>query len=210
MKKLIYSILLLSIPALSFAQDTGIYDQPDKDQNDETEKKEMYIAKTYLGPSIGINNISGMIGFLAEVNIVKNVTLTGGLGMGAWGYKASLGGRYYRNYPKGIFYGLGISTATGGKEVEVDLNVEPDNRKETVKMDLDQVFNVNLSLGYQFRLGKRARFNFEVGYSVPLQDEPYKVSNSNSNFVLSSDGKKAMDFSTPGGLILGIAFTFGI
>jgi hypothetical protein len=204
MKNLLLLVSFLIIPVLSYSQEPDIYDQPEP----EPEQKPVIIPKTFLGPSVGINNISGVIGFLAEVNIVKNVSLTGGVGIGAWGYKASLGGRYYRNYPKGVFYGLGISTATGGKDQEIELTVEPNNEKQTVTMDLDQVYNVNLSIGYQFRIGKKARFNFEVGYSAALQNEPYEV--TTPGVQLTKESRQVMDFMSPSGLIFGLAFTFGI
>ena len=201
MKRLLNLILLLIIPVLLYSQDPGIYDQP------ETEQKQVIIPKIFLGPSLGINNICGMIGFLAEVNIVKNFSLAGGVGVGFWGYKASLAGRYYNHYPRGVYYCLGISAASGYNDITYNLKVKPDSSMD-VDMILHPAYNLNISIGYQFKIGKKNRLNLEIGYSLPLNNNLYEV--KTPGVELTDESKQVMDLLTPGGLIIGMAFSFGI
>jgi hypothetical protein len=203
MKRSIFFILLISLSVFSFPQQQGKYDSSSVERQQRNS-----VPKFYIGPGVGIKNISGMIGMLAEVNVVKNFSLAGGLGIGIWGYKVSLQARYYRSVPKGVFYGLGLSTASGLKSTEMELLVEPDDKTRKVEMDLLRVYNINLSIGYQFRLGRKTRLGFEIGYSVPLQTKFYTV--NTPGVVLTKESEQTMDFRTPGGLIVGLAFSFGL
>jgi hypothetical protein len=207
MKRSVFFILLISLSVFSFAQQQGaIYDSSAAER-----PQRKSVPKFYIGAGVGINNISGMVGILAEVKVVKNFSLTGGLGIGPWGYKVSLQSRYYRNIPKGVFYGLGLSTASGSKDTQMQLMVEPDkpdNVLQKVDMDLLRVYNINLSIGYQFRLGRKTRLGFEIGYSVPLQTEFYTI--DDPSIVLTKESEATMSTWSPGGLIFGISFSFDL
>jgi hypothetical protein len=203
MKRVVTFILFTAIFACSFSQGTGIYDAPLE------EKPQLkFIPGKFIGPGVGVNNISGMIGLLAEIHIYKNFSLAGGAGIGLWGGKTSIQARYYKHYPISIFYGLGMSTAYGIKNYEPKLSIEPDGNTEKVKMDLNKVRCINFSIGQQFRLGRRMRLNFELGYAIPLQTKFYEV--KTPGVVLTKQSEQSMDTMTPGGLIVGIAFSTGL
>jgi len=203
MKKSIALIFLLSIFFYSFSQERKL------DDSLLVEKpKQVFTSGFYFGPSIGSNNISGIIGILAEARVYKNFTLAGGLGILFWGPKFSLQARYYKKYPLSFYYGLGISSISGFKGRIINLNVEPEGKPEDVNLDYADVKLINISIGDQLRLGRRTRLNFEFGYAIPMQTEFYKI--KTSGVVLTKDSENLLDSMAPGGFILGITFSLGL
>lgn len=149
-----------------------------------------------------------MIGVLAELHVYKKITIAGGLGMGSWGGKYSVQARYYRRYPVGVFYGIGLTTATGAKDYEMELEVKNEEDLKKVKMDLHKINCINITIGQHLRLGKRMRLNFELGYAIPLQNDFYEI--KTSGVELTKTSEQQMDLLTPGGLIVGAAFSLAI
>lgn len=166
-----------------------------------------YVPKAFLGTSTGFNNMNGMLGITGEIQLVKNVSVFGAAGFGGWGTKATAGVKYYRNFPYGTHFGMSYSGAGGFKDFKTTLDTETPGGKKEVTMDLEKAHNINLVIGYNWRLFKRGRFHLEFGYSVPLEDKPYTIT---SGDVLSEEGEMAMNFITPGGLIMGIGFSVGL
>jgi hypothetical protein len=164
-------------------------------------------APFYLGIGTGINNVCGMAGILAELQVYKNVSLAGGVGLGGWGYKSSIGIRIYHSYPRKLFYGIGFSSASGMKNFEYDIETTRSS-KEKVTFDLNRANNLNLSLGYQWRLGRNSRLNMELGYSIALQSNAYDI--KTTGVILTDNSKAVMDFIVPGGLMFGLGLTFGL
>lgn len=191
-------LLVLSLPAFS-----QTYDYPER-KIDPTE----FVPGGYLGLSTGINNFNGMLGINGELKIVKNLTAAGGAGIGGWGYKFAAAIRYYIHYPKGWCFGLGYSSATGVKGFEAELETSYPGGDQIVLLNLNRANNLNLTGGYQWRLGKRFRLGLEIGYAFPLQDQAWEV--VSENVVLSDTSEQVMNILTPGGLIIGFGFSVGI
>jgi hypothetical protein len=189
--------------ASTFIKGQGIYDVPDEKKQQPT-----FVPHIYIGPGVGINNISGMMGAILELHVCKPFSLVGGLGLGNWGAKYSAQARFYRRFPIGVFYGFGISGTTGVKNYEIKLDVEDHEEKVNVKMNLHKVNCLNFSIGQQFRLGSRMRLNFELGYAIALTSNFYDI--KTPDIVLTQKSKDAMEFNRPGRLILGVAFSIGI
>jgi hypothetical protein len=203
MKK--YSILSCCFIAFVFttARGQGLYDAPLE------EKKQLaFVPNIFIGPGVGTNNISGMMGVLAELHVYKKITVAGGMGISYWGGKFSFQTRFYRRYPVGVFYGIGLSTSTGMKSYKMDLEVENKQDPVNVEMELHKVNCLNLSIGQHLKLGRRMRLNFELGYAIPLQADFYDIKTPDVQLTDASENQMAL--LAPGGLILGIALSLGL
>jgi hypothetical protein len=169
-------------------------------------KTDVKYPGVFVGLSAGINHHAGLLGLSLDVNVVKNLSLFGGVGVGGWGYKTSVGLKYYKQYPYGVSYFGGLSHASGMKDFETELETSSGS-KEKVKLDLFGINNLNLGMGYVWKVGNNMRFGLDFGYSICLSQKKYEVK---SGQTLSSNAEKVMDILVPGGLILGLAFNFGI
>jgi hypothetical protein len=199
--KLVYFAALLII--FSFDGYTQAYEYPEQSM----EALE-FIPEGFLGMSTGINNFNGLLGINGEIKIIRNLTLAGGIGIGSWGYKFAGALRYYIHYPRGFYFGLGYSTATGLKGFETELETTRPGGNQLVELNLNRANNLNLTSGIQWRLGKRFRLGLEFGYSVPLQDKAWDL--VTSNVELSDNSEQVLEILTPGGLIVGFGFSVGI
>ena len=203
MKKFAIVFIALLPPVYVFSQ----YQDPDMDQVESKQVINTY--PLYLGLGSGVNHYSGIIGLTTEGNISGNFSAVGDLGIGDLGYKFSAGLRYYQHYPKGLFYGVGISYTPGIDSTRVKLETTQSTGKTTdVDLKINKIETLNLSLGYAWTLGKRFRFNLELGYAILLPDTPYEV--LTPGVKLTSTSKQAMNLITPGGLLLGFGFSFGM
>jgi hypothetical protein len=182
---------------------TQAYIYPERDG-----EKVEYIPGGFIGTGTGINNFNGILGLTAEALILRNITLAGAAGIGAWGYKFSIAGRYYLNYPKGVLFGLGYSSCTGLKNMEIELDTDVPGGNERVIVDLNRASTLNLTSGIQWRFGKRFRMGLEYGYAIPLQTLAWEL--VTENVVLSDASEQALDITTPGGIIIGFGISFGI
>lgn len=192
---------MLSIFAISvFSQ---AYDYPER----KSEALE-FIPGGYLGLSSGINNFNGMLGINGEIKVVKNLTIAGGAGIGGWGYKFAAAVRYYIHYPRGFYFALGYSTATGMQGFEAELETSRPGGNQMVVLNLNRANNLNITASYQWRLGKRFRLGLDFGYSFPLQSKAWEL--ASDDIVLSDNSEQVMEILTPGGLILGFGFSIGI
>jgi hypothetical protein len=167
-----------------------------------------YTPGGYLGLSSGINNFNGILGINGEIRVIRNFTITGGAGIGSWGYKFAGAVRYYIHYPKGFYFGAGYSSATGLLEFETELETTEPGGLQMVELNLYRANNLNLTASYQWRLGKRFRLGLDFGYSIPLQDKAWEL--VSEEVVLTDASEKVMDILTPGGLIIGFGFSIGI
>jgi hypothetical protein len=200
-KNLIY-LFILFLTGLK-ASGQGLYDAPIEEK-----KQFVFTPNFFIGPSVGRNNISGMLGALAELHIYKNISVVGGAGMDNWGGCFSGQIRYYRKYPLRFFYGVGFSSYTGLKDTKIKLKVEGLDDPTEVEMDLHKINCIRLSFGHHFKLGKRMRVNFELGYEIPLTTDFYTI--KDPTIALTKDSENTMDFMKPSGLILGAAFSIGL
>lgn len=174
----------------------------------EQRKQLAFTPKAFIGPSVGRNSVTGNIGVLAEVHVYKNVSLLGAVGYDNWGGCFSGQLRYYRQYPLRFYYGVGFSSYTGVKSYKSKMTVEGEEEKIEVEMNLHKLNCLKFAIGHHFRLGKRMRLNFELGYAVPLTTDFYEI--KTPGIVLTKESENTMDLMKPSGLIIGAAFTIGL
>lgn len=173
-------------------------------------KEKPQTKRVYLGFASGIDNYTGLIGPSLEVNIINGLTVYGGAGLGSWGYKASGGVKYYLKYPFKWAFNLGFSHATGIKDYTFEIETESPQGSvgiTEVTMDWHPSNTLNISGLYHIRLGKKNRFNVELGYALPLTENFYTIK---KGYELSDTGEANMQLLQPGGLIIGVGFTFGL
>jgi hypothetical protein len=166
----------------------------------------------YIVLGSGINNTTGLLGLGIDVKIVEQVSGMFMLGLGSWGTKLSAGAKFFRKYPVGVAYQASFSHSRGVSDIEMDVQVIDKNGSEVnqkVDMDLNPVNNLNLGVGYYWKLGRNSRFNLDLGYSLPLTalSDSYKI--KTKDVQLTSMQKSFFGIMQPGGLLLGIGFSFG-
>ena len=167
----------------------------------------------FLGFGGGVNNYLGLIGVSGEYHLASKFSAFGGLGLGSWGNKASVGLRYYSDYPQRWALGAGLSFSGGVNELKLTM---PEGTVVGKTGDTDVLFNLksaatlNLSANRFWFLNskKTNRFNVELGYAVPLGNRRFEV--LNNGYQLTRDGLYFMDIMQPGGFNLGIGFSFGL
>ncbi|RYE24728.1 MAG: hypothetical protein EOP51_06440 [Sphingobacteriales bacterium] len=165
--------------------------------------------KVYLGVSTGLENQAGLLGFTVDVPIVSQVSVGGGIGLSSWGTKIYAEGRYYfRPCQRGWAIGAGITHNTGFSNFTTELPSGYGGNMSTT-LDLNPVTNGFVSGYHFFNLGRahRHRFYLQAGYSFRLTSNNYTVV---SGGPLTGDARQVMDILQPGGLILGLGFSFGI
>lgn len=153
---------------------------------------------SYLGLTTGINNIGGLAGLTFEGAFTPTFSGKVALGVGGWGGKFAVAGKYYKQFPTSWSFGIGYSTASGGKNIDVDL----DNQK--IKMNLDRSHNLDFVIGKAW--GSKVRFGLEFGYSVPVAGGTYAP--VDKTVVLSTISKRVLDVLSPSGLIFGLGVGF--
>lgn len=163
----------------------------------------------YLGLGSGINYSTGLIGLNIEVPVFKGLSIGGGAGLSSWGTKFFGELRYsFSPCNRGWALGTGVTYNTGLEDFATDLPTTRGTR--SVTMDLNPKLNAFLC-GYRiWTVGKSARnrFHLQLGYSMPLSNDDYTI--LSPGVVLADEGVAAMDLVSPGGLVFGIGFSFGI
>jgi hypothetical protein len=160
----------------------------------------------YLGLGTGINSYTALLGISGNYRVAEKLFIEGGLGIGMWGYKTSIGLRYHRNLLKGLTYGFSFASCSGLKEFTTEMEVQS-GAIEEVTMDLSRANTLNLKTGYFWTLGTSNTFYIDAGYSFALNNQPYKVQDGSA---LSSTSIAVMEILSPGGILLGLGFTFGL
>jgi hypothetical protein len=195
---LIALIALLSVSSVSAQR---------QDQKDLRSKTDTRCPKLYLGFGTGINFSTGLLGVNVDIPVVEGFSLSTGAGISSWGYKVYGEARYaFKPCNRGWAVGTGLTLNTGLEDFQAEMPTTFGTR--LVTMDLNPKTNLFIC-GYHFwNMGKRNhRFYLQFGYSIPLSNNDYTIK---SGDVLTSDGAAVMDVLSPGGLILGIGFSFGI
>ncbi len=162
----------------------------------------------YLTISTGINNNTGLLSVSFEKPIAKSFSLEGGLGISSWGYKFYGGGKYYfRSCQRGWAVGTGVTYNTGIRNYQSNAATIY-GTTETVVLNLNPQANALLAVYRFWNLGKRSnRVYFELGWSQPFLggsrfDQIY-------GDPMSKDASDLMNRLSPGGLIVGVGFSFG-
>jgi hypothetical protein len=163
------------------------------------------LPKFYLGLGTGINNYTGLLGIGADISIHNNFMLKLGGGIGAWGTKLSAGIKYVKRDADGWGVGVSYSICSGVKNVK--LNLETSAETKDVTMNLSTASTLNLTASYNWVYSNHNRMFLELGYAVPFENNPYKITDGS---ILSTNGKNAMHFIQPGGIIFGFGFMFAL
>jgi len=204
MKRLILLLCLLSGTFYVQAQDRV-------SQKKAEAIKDVKCPKAYFGVSTGINNPNGVLGFNVDIPI-KQVSVGGGVGVSTWGNKIYAEGRYYlRPCQRGFAFGGGITHNAG--RVHAQMKLETDQGKQNVTMNLNPQTNAFIAAYHFWSLGKRHnRFYVDAGYSVPLQTAHFKqvFQPGQPTAMISSSAKDRLREFSPGGLMLGFGFSFGL
>lgn len=168
------------------------------------------LRQTFLGFGTGINNNCGLLGIGLEQFVTEKTSLFGAAGIGTWGGKVTGGVRFYLDGKTGNAFGISYSSATGGKDVEVEIDAMVNNTKQKVKekFDFKPVSALNLTWMKHWQVSNKSRFNLELGYSINISGENNFT--SKSGLLLTDQSKAAMNFLQPGGIIIGLGFSFGI
>jgi hypothetical protein len=171
------------------------------------------LPANYFGLGTGINANTGMLGITFEHIFKEHIGAFANVGVGGWGYKLGVGGRlYFKNAHSGAV-GINFSHCTGQTGLSQDLAVIEGGKSVTKKVTYDQhpVDVLNVTYLKFWKLGKKARFNIETGWSVPLNgkgSQNYTIVGP-PGVVLDQNSVNALNSSQPGGLIIAIGFTFG-
>ena len=172
----------------------------------DTPSKGDSIKTVYIGIGSGLNNYTGLAGVSLNIRVIDRLFVQGGAGLGSWGSKLSAGLRYDLGYDKGWSFGAGISSCSGIPNFPANLELQS-GVKGDVKVDLLRANTLNLKATHNWLLGGHNIFYVEFGYAVPLQSSPWRVID---NSVISQNSKKVLDLIAPGGLLVGLGFSFGL
>lgn len=206
MKKIYLSVLVLfTISFNAFSQEfaSGPY----------YKNESQAASKFFLGFGSGINNYLGLIGPSAECQVASKFTLFGGAGLGSWGNKVSFGGRFYKNYPSNWAFGVGMSHSSGLEKLEVSMPsqyIVGASSNVTVPVKLKSANTLNISATRYWLMGsrRRNRFNLEIGYAAMVAAKQFEL--LDKRYQLTGQGIDFMNTLQPGGLNLGLGFSFGL
>lgn len=172
----------------------------------EYEEEQPQMPGAYIGGGIGINDYG--LGFNLEVPVARHLSITGNVGLGSWGYKYGACINFYPvNVTRGNEFSMGISGATGLLNAETEMEIEPNNEKYNVNLDLNKVYTLNMMYTYNLKIGRRNKLAFSAGYAICLTSNTYEV---NSDVTLNGTSKQVLEILQPGGVILGVKFMFGL
>jgi hypothetical protein len=163
--------------------------------------------KVYLGLGLGINDYG--LGILLEMPVTRTISLSGGVGIGGWGTKIGGGINIYADHVgRGSEFSLGYSQASGLKDFETTMAVNPGDKNQLVRLDLYTVSTINLIYTYNLKVGKSFKAGFSVGYAFCITESAYKL--KTSGVTLTTASQQVLNMMQPGGLIIGMKFMFGI
>jgi hypothetical protein len=205
-------ILLLGATHATYAQDDA-YESAQKADHPSTKLKRHAdmsagaCRKAYIGFSMGFNNPGGILGFDIDIPIVKSVSIGGGFGSSTWGNKIYLDARYYLHpCQRGLAFGAGITHNTGSSTYKT--NTDTYGGREKVTLKLDPQTNMFIGAYYFWTLGKKYnRFYAQLGYSVPFTSCSYTEL---AGDPLTEKGDRRIRNISPGGMMAGFGFSFGV
>jgi hypothetical protein len=170
------------------------------------------LPTNYLGVGTGIN-ATGIVGITYEHIFKEHIGTYVNMGASTWGTKIGAGGRLYLKDAHSGAFAMNITYVTGKKGAEAQLEVVENGivNKKTVRYDLHPLEVLGFSYLKFWKMGRKARFNIEMGYAVLLSGK------GNLNYTIISPGvklsensEKVLTLKQPGGLLLAIGFTFGL
>lgn len=163
----------------------------------------------YLSLSTGLNNNVGLLGCTFDVPVDPNISLELGPGISTWGYKLFFGAKYYLGRcHRGWAFGTGFTYSTGLKNYNQNMETIYGGT-EPVTINLNPQVNILFAAYRYWDLGRGYnRFYMLLGWSVPLSggDKFTQISGD----PVSDNARSEMDILSPGGIIIGLGFSFGL
>ena len=202
------ALLILSLAACTSLQSVAQTRSYGTDEGRVKSSRDVSCPKVYIALSSGINNPAGLAGVGVDLAIDSRVSVGGGIGLSSWGTKLALEGRYYFDEcNRGWAVGGGVTTNGGLRNVVLGLETAHQGPGTPVTLDLHRKTNLFFS-GYRFfNLGRNNRFHLQLGYSQGLQRARYTVK---SGHTLTTTSDAVVRTISPGGIVLGLGFSFGI
>ena len=166
-------------------------------------------SRLYLGASGGLNNNTGFLGASIDVPVDKVLSVELGGGLGTWGNKLFVGGKYYVDpCARGWAFGTGVTYSMGNNNSRQNLQTIYGANQDVV-LNLRSQTNLTASVYKYWSLGKQYnRIYVTAGWSFPLRGgEKYEVLKGNPISNSAADDVRKW---APVGLILGAGISFGI
>jgi hypothetical protein len=158
----------------------------------------------YFGFGLGINDYG--IGINLEAPLSQSTSVNGNVGIGGWGFKFGGSINFYPSDNNHNEFSLGYSYASGLKNFNTELTVEPYGNQQTVNFDLYGVSSINVTYTYNINVGRSSKVAISGGYAICLTEDAYDITNS---MVLDETSKLVMNMMKPGGLIIGVKLMIG-
>lgn len=165
---------------------------------------------SFLGLSAGINNPAGMIGMRFDTRIAPKLMGTVNLGLG-WGVKTSLGVVYQPKQGSGWCPFISISHTTGADSIVSKLQVQQASAvvMKDVAADFKPINTLNLGFERQWIGSKGNRFFLTLGYSFALHNgDVYELYNKAEPLTKAS--ALGLKLQSPGGIMVGLGYSFGL
>ncbi|MFT6844961.1 MAG: hypothetical protein ACJAUV_001150 [Flavobacteriales bacterium] len=200
------SITSLLLVVILTTLNTSIFAQASGDTHFET-------PRLYVGIGTGINAPGGGLGMYIEVPITQMVRFSGAAGYGSWGSKLT-GTILFNKNPFGLksSVGFGFSYALGNIDYNSELQFEQTGfifptESDEAEIDLQPGQSVNLIYNYSWKIGKKSKLTLHTGLAVNITPNNYELRNKKK---LTEESKIMLRSLSPGGLIFGVVFNFGL
>jgi len=208
MKRLTLIVAAILLCASSFAQKKNSTGKNGTTHSKPGKKTQGRCPVVFLNASTGLNNNLGMLGVGADLAFASQGSVDMGIGLGTWGQKAYIGGKYYmKPCHAGWAFGGGLTYATGNNNFKYNLETVY-GTTQLVTLQLEPMANVFIAAYKYWSVGRRAnRFYLELGWSHRLLLTTFTQT---AGDPLSDNSVKTVNALSPGGLIIGTGFCFGI
>ena len=163
-------------------------------------------SRFHLGVGTGFDNFTGFIGVSGTLNLYDNLSVRGGLGVGGWSAKSSIGLKIDSRNGGKWSYNLGYSYCNGQEDLPLDLELNT-GVTDQVTVNYYSASTLNLAIDRNWRVGRRNLIYIELGYAIPLQDRRWEVADGSN---ISENAERVLDMMQPGGIIFGAGFAFGL
>jgi len=164
--------------------------------------------RLYLDLGTGINANTSLLGGGVDYHITQDISLNGGIGLlSTWGTKFYFGGKgYLKPCHKGWAFGAGVTYNTGASSFTT--KVETLQGQELVELELLPQVNVYAAAYKYWGLGRgrKSRFYLMMGISKAVTQKKF---NQISGSPITATSASVIRFIAPGGIILGLGFSFG-
>jgi hypothetical protein len=208
MRKVLLSAMFMLSCCASFAQEDN-REPANYDGAQRTNKQaERGCRNLYIDLGTGINANTSMLGGGLDYHITSDISLNAGIGLASsWGTKFYFGGKgYLKPCHKGWAFGAGGTYSSGISNFTTKL--ETIQGQEEVELNLLPQANIYVSAFKYWGLGRgrKSRFFLQLGYSRSVTQKKF---NQISGSPVTSNSASVIKLLSPGGIILGLGFSFG-